>query len=103
MAQRRRPGSSNNKRGTVSRKVRRAIKSAGHKIGAKARYYGARSQARYAKRQGHYNPGGTVKRKRKSTRALNLNPLRKVMKEAGTKKVRVMRSKSGKPTGVKFL
>lgn len=35
--------------------------------------------------------------------SLNLNPLRKVMKEAGTKKVRVMRSKSGKPVGVKFL
>jgi hypothetical protein len=36
-------------------------------------------------------------------RGLNLAPLRKVMKEAGTRKVRVMRSKSGKPTGVKFL
>lgn len=43
------------------------------------------------------------RKKRSNPRSLNLNPLRKVMKEAGTKKVRVMRSKSGKPTGVKFL
>lgn len=47
------------------------------------------------------------KRKKKNParrrRGLNLAPLRKVMKEAGAKKVRVMRSKSGKPTGVKFL
>jgi hypothetical protein len=86
----------------INRKVRRSIKSAGG-IGSKARYYAIKSKQRYSKRHPAVNPGGTVKRKRSSTRSLNMNPLRKVMKEAGAKKVRVMRNRAGKPTGVKFL
>ena len=50
-----------------------------------------------AKRRKKKNPA------RRRRNPVSMAPLAKVIKEAGTRKVRVMRSKSGKPTGVKFL
>lgn len=51
-------------------------------------------------------PGRKRKKKNPSKRRRNpisLSPIRKLLNEAKTRKVRVMRNKKGKPTGLKFL
>ena len=72
----------------ISRKIRRAVKGS-----AKAKHYAKRSYDRMVKALG--NPRGK--------RRLSAAPILKVAREAGARKVQVMRNKSGKPTGVKFL
>jgi hypothetical protein len=53
----------------------------------------------YARMPGKKKRKKNPARKRRVTSA----PIMKVLRESGAKRVRVMRSKSGKPTGLKFL
>ncbi len=76
-------------------KRKAAVLSAAQKALAKYNKRIAAERAAYAAAQKKQGTTGAVR--------LNPAPLRNVLKEAGAQRVRVMRNKSGKATGVKFL